>query len=183
MDADLERSALEAVQRGDRGAFPDFVKRHDRWVRGVIYGVLGDSDRVDDVAQQVWSSVWERLGELRDADRWRSWLYRMAHNAAIDAGRDQTRRRKKKLKLLQEPPGPLVAPAPTGAMVDDERHRAVWEAIGSLPAHYREPFVLRHLEGWSYQQIGDLMDMPVDTVETRLVRARRMLRERLAGKV
>ena len=52
-------------------------------------------------------------------------------------------------------------------------------AINGLPALYREPFVLRHMNGWGYQQIAEVMDLPVDTVETRLVRARRLLREAL----
>ena len=59
----------------------------------------------------------------------------------------------------------------------------VLEAIRALPALYREPFVLRHLNDWSYQEIGDVMGMPVDSVETRLVRARRFLREALKDKL
>ena len=56
-------------------------------------------------------------------------------------------------------------------------------AIQALPALYREPFVLRHVNVWSYRQIAEMMNMPVDSVETRLVRARRFLRESLKGKV
>jgi RNA polymerase sigma-70 factor (ECF subfamily) len=52
-----------------------------------------------------------------------------------------------------------------------------------LPAIYREPFALRHLEGWTYAEIGTVLDLPLETVETRLVRARRLLREMLSGKV
>jgi RNA polymerase sigma-70 factor (ECF subfamily) len=59
----------------------------------------------------------------------------------------------------------------------------VLEAIQALPALYREPFVMRHLNGWTYSEIADVMGMPVDSVETRLVRARRFLRESLKDKV
>jgi RNA polymerase sigma-70 factor (ECF subfamily) len=59
----------------------------------------------------------------------------------------------------------------------------VIEAIKALPALYREPFVLRHVQDWSYRQIAETMGIPVDTVETRLVRARRHLRAALDGKV
>jgi RNA polymerase sigma-70 factor (ECF subfamily) len=65
-------------------------------------------------------------------------------------------------------------------VVEAERQDRVLSAIQGLPAIYREPFVLRHLNDWSYQQIADLMGLPVDSVETRLVRARRLLREALA---
>jgi RNA polymerase sigma-70 factor (ECF subfamily) len=67
--------------------------------------------------------------------------------------------------------------------VTNERHEAVLDAVASLPALYREPFVLKHLEGWSYRQIGEALGLPTDTVETRLVRARRRLRQKLAGEV
>ena len=58
-----------------------------------------------------------------------------------------------------------------------------YPAIAGLPVLYREPFVLRVLEGWSYEQIGEALRLPKDTVETRLVRARRLLRERLQGRL
>ncbi|MDO8630448.1 MAG: sigma factor-like helix-turn-helix DNA-binding protein, partial [Phycisphaerales bacterium] len=59
----------------------------------------------------------------------------------------------------------------------------VLSAIMALPAIYREPFVLRHMNDWSYRRISDVMGLPVDTVETRLVRARRLLREVLVGRI
>ena len=58
---------VEAVRGGDRYAFTELVGRENGWVRGVIFGVLGDADRVDDVAQQVWTAVWQRIASLRDA--------------------------------------------------------------------------------------------------------------------
>lgn len=170
---------MKAVQLGDRRAFEDFLRTQDRWVRGVILGVLGDPSRVDDVAQQVWLTVWQRASELRDVQRWKPWLYRMAYNAAIDAGRDVSRRRAQSLSSGVAD----AAIAADAQPVDVEERRLVLDAVLSLPAIYREPFVLRHVNGWSYQQIAEVMDMPVDSVETRLVRARRMLREVLRDKV
>ncbi len=179
---------IEAARAGDRYAFAELMRGHGRWVRGVIFGVLGDGDCVDDVAQQVWTGVWQRIGELRDARRFRPWLYRLARNAAIDAGRSITRRR----NHMREPGGEIgisqqrsSAPAatPDGDLAQQERHQEVFAAIRGLPALYREPFVLRHLNGWSYSRIAEVMGMPVDSVETRLVRARRLLRDRLKNKV
>ena len=72
---------------------------------------------------------------------------------------------------------------PDGTLVSDEQHGEVLNAILALPALYREPFVLRHLNGWTYREIADVMGMPVDSVETRLVRARRLLRESLKDKL
>ncbi len=182
---DAEEPVVEAIRGGDRYAFAEFVRRHNGWVRGAIYGVLGERDRVDDVAQQVWTAVWQRIEELRDARRWRPWLYRLARNAAIDAGRDVSRRRDGMQRLRSESgeprgsssPQPPSAKTPDRELAGREQHEEVLAAIQALPPLYREPFVLRHLNGWTYNRIAELMGMPVDSVETRLVRARRLLRE------
>ena len=177
-----EEPVIEAVRAGDRYAFTEFVRRNDRWVRSVIYGVLGRREQVDDVAQQAWTCVWQRVGELKDDRRWRSWLYRLAKNAAIDAGREVTRRRGLVSGAAEET-RPRAAESPSEGMVDREQGEVVLDAVRGLPAIYREPFVLRHVNGWSYRQIGELMGLPVDTVETRLVRARRQLRDALKDKI
>lgn len=181
-EIDPDLAAIEATRRGDRSAFDQLVRRHGGWVKGVIYGVLGNGDRTEDVAQQVWQSAWGRIGDLRSVGQWRTWLYRLARNAAVDAGREQTRRRKLAKQAADNPSIRQMA-APDSQVIGDERHRAVMDAIGGLTAIYREPFVLRHLEGWSYQQIAETMDLPIATIETRLVRARQLLRATLTGKV
>lgn len=177
-----EEPVIEAIQGGDRYAFSEFMGRHSEWVRGVIFGVLGRAEAVEDVSQQVWLLVWQRIGKLQDARRWRTWLYRTARNAAIDTGRDTTRRRDRTRKLAEQPI-PVSALGPDRRLVAQEKHQEVLEAIGSLPAIYREPFVMRHMNGWSYARIAEVMGMPVDSVETRLVRARRFLRATLKDTV
>ena len=182
-ESEVEVPVIEAVRAGDRYAFSELVRRQGRWVRGVVFGVLGDRDCVDDVVQQVWTAVWQRISELREADRWRPWLYRMARNAAIDAGRDVTRRRAQARALAVELPARMPSQRAVAGAEGDELHREVVAAIQALPAIYREPFVMRHLNGWSYADIADVMSMPVDSIETRLVRARRFLRDALKDKV
>lgn len=179
---DAEEPVIEAIRAGDRYAFGELMRRHNGWVRGVIFGVLGERDAVDDVAQQTWTTVWQRIGELRDVRRWRPWVYRLARNAALDAGRDTARRRNRARRLASHPP-PVSAKAPDGDLVGREQHQVVIAAVQALPAIYREPFVLRHLNGWSYRRIADVMGMPIDSVETRLVRARRFLRAALKDEV
>lgn len=174
---------VRAMLAGDQGAFDEFVRSQDRLVRGVIYGILGDADRVDDVSQQVWATVWQQIGTLQDAACWKSWLYRMARNAALDAGREITRRRKLSRAVAEQARPSVDGRANHGSTVSDEQRDMLMDAVKSLSALYREPFVLRHLEGWSYRQIADMLDMPIDTVETRLVRARRQLREALKGRL
>ena len=85
--------------------------------------------------------------------------------------------------LRHDPPAKTGFRTPPDELIGEEQRNLVLDAVQSLPALYREPFVLRHLEDWSYREIGELLELPVDTVETRLVRARRLLREMLQGKV
>lgn len=171
---------VEAAQQGDEFAFGELLRRQDRWVRGVVMGVLGDRDRLDDVAQQVWTTVWQKIGSLKDTARWRPWLYRIARNAAVDACRASSSRRELPVGEFGDSGTDAT---PVTHLVTGEKDAAVRSAIESLPPLYREPFVLKHIDGWSYREIAKLMDIPVDTVETRLVRARRLLRSALKGKI
>lgn len=172
---------IAAARRGDRSAWDALIQRHDRWVRGVVFSTLGRPALVEDVAQQVWTQVWQQIGTLVDASKWKSWLYRLARNAAIDSGKADRRRRDLAQPLSEGIDAASDQPSPTQAAVGSERMQQILAAVQSLPAIYREPFVLRHLEDWTYAQIGDVLDLPVDTIETRLVRARRLLREALRG--
>lgn len=178
---EVDQSLIAAAQRGERSALDAFVRRNDRWVRSVIYTTCGSTPHADDIAQQIWMRVWEQIGTLVEIARWRGWLYMLARNAAIDAGQKSSRLRKRQASLPDN--GEHVAtqseePALRIARAEDERR--ILNAIKGLPTIYREPFMLRHLEEWSYARIGEALNLPVDTVETRLVRARRMLRETLA---
>ena len=90
VSATLDTHALGQLvaeaQQGDRSAADRLIRGHDRWVRSIVYSVTGRVDLVDDVAQQVWTRVWQRLDTLREPRRMRSWLYNIARNASIDAG-------------------------------------------------------------------------------------------------
>lgn len=181
---DAEGLVIEAIRQGDPEAMAELMRRHGRWVRGIIFGANGRLDEVDDVAQRVWMQVWRQARNLDDPSRWRVWLYRIARNAATDAARQRQRQRSFIGNLVER-----VWSRPTSArpadeqLAGEEQRRRMLEAIAALPDLYREPFVLRHLEDYSYQQIADVLGLPVDTVETRLVRARRLLRQRLSGKL
>lgn len=176
---DADQDLIAAAQRGERSALDLLVRRHDRWVRRVVYANVGNGTAVDDIVQTVWSTVWKQIGTLVDRDRWLGWLYRLARNAAIDAGQKAGRERRRHVALADANSVVSRCPEPIEGIRRAERRRRVLDAIEGLPAIYREPFVLRHLEDWSYAQIGEALSLKLDTVETRLVRARRLLREAL----
>lgn len=183
LELDAAVATIEQAQRGSHEAADRLVRENEGWVRGVIYGVTGRANLVDDIAQQVWTQVWERLGSLKDPRRLRSWLYTVARHAAIDAGQAARRRQTVGLEQVADPATSPRWHDPVGLAGGDELHAQLLQAVEALPALYREPFVLRHLEEWSYAEIGELLGLPVETVETRLVRARRLLREALKDKV
>ena len=185
LDADAIANLVADARGGCRVAADRLVREHDHWVRSVIFGVTGRADRVDDIAQQVWAQAWERLESLRDPRYLRSWLYRIARNTAIDLGKARRRRAQQELQTeaTADEFADAETPTPLRLTIGDETQQTIMQAIQGLPLLYREPFVLRHMQDWSYAEIGALLELPVETVETRLVRARRLLRESLRGKL
>jgi len=183
VDVETAHALVGQAQRGSRVAADRLVREHEGWVRSVVYGVTGRRDLVDDVVQQVWTQVWQRLGSLSDPRRLRAWLYAVARNAAIDASQDRRRRSAVALDAVADRLGDAQACNPLRSAAADELRETLLRAVEALPALYREPFALRHLEDWSYAEIGELLGLSVETVETRLVRARRLLREMLGGKL
>lgn len=184
IDAESVRLLVAEAQHGSRAAAERLIRQHESWVRSAIYAVTGRVDQVDDIAQEVWLRVWQRLGTLDNPKRLRPWLYAIARNAALDA-RFADRRRQTLVSRLDGQAGTSAdgQVGPAGVASGKELRAAVLQAVQALPALYREPFVLRHLEDWSYAEIGETLSLSVETVETRLVRARRLLREMLQGKV
>lgn len=183
LDSSALRAMVSGAQQGNRSAADQLVREHEGWVRSVIYGVTGRPDLVDDISQQVWAQVWTRLPSLKEPERLRSWLYAVARNAAIDLCQAYKRRQAPSLEGIADGLHDERLRPPANAIAGDELHRTLLRAVEALPALYREPFVLRHLEDWSYQEISAMLGLPLETVETRLVRARRLLRELLKGKV
>ncbi len=186
MDAALIGRLVALAQRGDRRAADHLVREHDGWVRSAIYAVVGRPDLVDDIAQQVWLRVWERLDTLQNPARLRPWLYAIARRTALDMHAEHERHRSRATSLAAEAMALEDSPSqrrPPQTLSEREQREALLAAVRGLPAIYREPLALRHLQDWSYAEIAELLGISVETVETRLVRARALLRESLEGRV
>jgi RNA polymerase sigma-70 factor (ECF subfamily) len=184
VDAEATRLLVAEAQKGDRVAADRLIREHEAWVRSAIYAVTGRSDVIDDIAQQVWARVWQRLDTLESPQQLRPWLYTVARNTALDAAFAQRRQRNRAGPLDGDARLPDTRTAgPSGTTLRGELRATILGAVQALPALYREPFVLRHLEEWTYAEIAEALGLTIETVETRLVRARRLLREMLQGKV
>jgi len=163
----------------EKQALEQIIALHERWVRSVVLAVTGRPDDVDDVTQQVWMQMWRRRDQLASITDLRKWLYAMARNAAIDAGRSTTRRRglwRRVKELWKHDRSPR---RPEAELISDERQRITMSAIESLGEKYRTVLVLRVWRDMSYEEIAQTLDITPQAVETRLVRARRMLRAKL----
>jgi len=143
--------------------------------------MLNDYDASLDVTQEVFIKVYKSLSRYSSDYKFSTWLYRIAHNAAID----YIRRNSKKLQSLETEGKEgayelqLESPRPTP---EDDREKSEWRTeiesvVKCLPSAYRELIVLRHGEDLSYAEIAEITNLPLGTVKNRLFRAREMMRE------
>jgi RNA polymerase sigma-70 factor, ECF subfamily len=180
------RSKVLAAIRGDAEAVRALWQENRRWVAAVLLAHKPRETELDDLLQDVAMTFVRTISRLRDEATLRPWLRTVAINAARAAGRD-TRRRRAKLgwQVAGTEPGDEPresTPVPRGDEPEEttERREQTGRLIrlaARLPDGYREPLILKCVRGMSDRQIGTLMGLPETTIETRIARGRRMLRE------
>ncbi len=179
------RTNSERAIAGDPQALRVVWENNRRWLAAAILAHKPRSADLEDLLQDVAVKVVRRIGEVRDPATLRPWMRAIAINAARTAGRTRTRRLRLVKPVDNDPDKALAANpgdqpgATTEGSINAEEGRRAMAAANRLPEEYREPLLLRCVRGMSYKQIADLMGVPVTTVETRLARARRMVREEL----
>lgn len=176
-DTRLIRSAVA----GDPDAVRLAWERHRRWVAALILAYKPRETDLEDLLQDVAMAFVRRVHELRDPAALKPWLRSVAINAARLAGRKQTLGRKhgRRLHLLVEQDS-AAPPTPDVAAAQREDARRLLDLAMGLPETYREPLLLRCMHGMSYREIGEITGLPETTIETRIARGRRMLREQAA---
>lgn len=164
--SDPDDILIRRATDGDREALGALWERHRGWLAALLTAHVDGSEEVDDVLQDVAMTMVGRLGEIRSRGAFRAWLRSVAVNRACD------RRRRQRPVSLE----PDTRPAPQVQVGDAER---VTACLKALPVDLREVLVLRAVDGLSQREIAATLEVPETTVETRLVRARRKLRESL----
>jgi RNA polymerase sigma-70 factor, ECF subfamily len=178
--AGSEAELVSRAQRGERNAFSELVSIHAQGVRNVIYRMCGDVQIAEDAAQETFIQAWLHLSTYRPQTSLRSWLYRIAVNAATD----MLRKEKRILpNALEDLPLRDPQPGPEARFSQQERTALVQRAISSLPEASRAVLVLREYEGMSYHEIAEALDIPVGTVMSRLNYARKLLKDKLEAKL
>lgn len=170
---------------GDVKAFELLVARHARLAGAVATSVMGDYDLARDVVQEAFVKVLEGLGALSDRGSFKGWLRNVVRTTALD----HLRRKKVVGRAAEALPGhdddggpalPAPGVTPDDLLEQDELRARVRDEVALLPESQREVVLLKYLDGRSYEEIAELTGLTVNTIESRLFRARTTLRRRLA---
>lgn len=163
---------------GDADAVHALWHTHRRWVAAILLAHKPREAEVDDLLQEVAMSLVKNIQTLNDPAAVKPWLRTIAINLARSSGRRQ-RVVKKTLPILAAGAQRTADLNESADEPGDDRGRRALELTSRLPPEYREPLILRAVRGMSYRQIADVMGVPMTTIETRLARARRMLKEEM----
>jgi RNA polymerase sigma-70 factor (ECF subfamily) len=166
------------IVSADAGADREFEERlrdSSGLAFSIAYGVLRNREDAEEVAQDAFARAFRRFGQLRDRDRFRSWLTRMTWRLAIDRWRADRRRVAREQTTADEP----LASSTEDLVVARERSAAVWRAIDDLPDKLRIALVLAAIEGHDTREVARLLEIPEGTVKSRLFLARKTLADAL----
>jgi RNA polymerase sigma-70 factor (ECF subfamily) len=174
-----DKALVRQAQRGNPEAFAELVTRHQRYVYNLAYRLLQDTDEAEDLAQEAFLRAWRGLDNFRGEARFTTWLYRIVTNLCynrlhslrrqlVDADVDDVDSLASPLD--QEPPAVVEAA---------ERRAFLHRHIADLPAKYQVVITLFYLQEFSYQEIAQVLDLPLGTVKTHLFRARERLKRQI----
>lgn len=166
---------------GEPAAFGELVLRYQDRLYNSLFRVLGSAEDARDAVQDAFVQAFMKLDTFRGSSAFYTWLYRIAFNQAMSHARRQ--RPTRSLDGERADGGREVAdrqPPPDARLDLSERAVQVQRALAELSAEYRTVIVLREMDGCKYEEIAEILELPVGTVRSRLFRARLELRDRLA---
>ena len=176
-DSELVVSAIS----GGSESFEELVHRYQRPITGYVFRILGNYEASLDVTQEVFIKVYNSLTKYSDQYKFSTWIYRIAHNAAID----HIRRNNITAQSIEaeNADGTFQLQIESKEPTPEQHHeRSEWRTeidavVRTLPPAYRDLIVLRHGRDLSYDEIAEVTSLPLGTVKNRLFRAREMMRE------
>jgi RNA polymerase sigma-70 factor (ECF subfamily) len=184
-DRDQDAAAISQVLAGNPGAFEELVRKYDRRIYRVTLAITQNKEDAEDAMQDAFLKALEHLDQFAGEARFSTWLTRIAVNEAL-----QRLRRRSRFESLEEPVevGDSLVPQqveewrpnPEQLYEREELRDLLERAIAALPAIYRTVLVLRDVEHLSNEEAAEALDLTVAAVKSRLLRARLMMRDRLA---
>jgi RNA polymerase sigma-70 factor (ECF subfamily) len=185
--SDQDLAALAA--RGREGAFRELLVRYERPVFSLVFRMVRDRNLAEDLAQEAFIRAFNAIHSYKSSYKFSNWIFKIANNHTIDylrkrkldtvsihgsphaTSEDEKSRTALNLQSTDETPAEYVENRELGGQIED--------AIAELRPEYRTVILLRHVEGHSYDEIADIMELPLGTVKTYLHRARGELKESL----
>lgn len=171
---------------GREECFEELVGRYQRPIVAYAYRLVGDYDAALDLTQEVFIKIYSSLARYRPEYKFSTWIYKIAHNAAIDHLRRRAHARSATESFVGEnefPAGENFASVPAASLLTPEqeseraeRRAEIETVVQTLPAAYRELIVLRHAHDLNYDEIAEITNLPLGTVKNRIFRAREMMR-------
>src|SRR3954463_31882 len=182
-----DHSLIEATKRGDESAFAEIVHRYRNPIVNYLYRFLNDYEEAVDLAQETFVRVYFAIDRYHTGFAFSTYIYRIATNLAISELRKRKRRRILSLTgLFQSDHDEAIEFQPTDerslpdeTLVEDEKSKVIARAIAALPEKYRIAVILRDIEGRSYEEIAEIMELGLGTTKSRINRGRGLLKEKL----
>lgn len=185
-DKTLEKSLIERCKKGDIGAFNELVELYEKRVFNFAFRMSGNYDDANDVAQEAFIRVFNSINTFRGEANFTTWLYRIVTNVYLDERKKQKSHLHTSLEEYIELEENAVTrqieaegPLPAEVAEEAERNGVLHRAIQELPEYQRVMVVLYHTQNKSYEEIAEIMKLPIGTVKSRLNRARLALKEKL----
>ena len=178
MNEDVE--LIDACLCGDSASFGQLVTKYQNRLFNTLCHVVSSPEEAEDVVQEAFVQAFVKLATFKRNSAFYTWLYRIAFNTAISRGR--RKRPEVSVEATRDAIGdePMDAnEAATERVLREERAVQIHQALGELSDEHRSILVLREMEDLSYDEIAEILDLPVGTVRSRLHRARTQMRDQL----
>ncbi|TCT19652.1 RNA polymerase sigma factor (sigma-70 family) [Melghiribacillus thermohalophilus] len=167
---------IKKIKSGNQQALRLLIEKYKQHIFKITYSVVKDLQEAEDLTQEVFLKMMDALPSY-ESRGFKSWLSRIAFNTAIDAYRKKKRKHEELTAFEEDAFHPIQEESAEWAVIDTERKRNIEQAIGEMPESYRTIVKAHYLEGKSYQEIGEEFHLAKKTVEMRLYRARKWMRE------
>ncbi|MFC1568908.1 sigma-70 family RNA polymerase sigma factor [bacterium] len=182
MEKEEIQNHIERAIQGDENAYEALLKRYERGIYNMIYQMVKNREETEDLVQETFIKAFNALESYNNQFAFSTWLYKIAFNNCIDSIRKRKLKTYPLDKPIQTKEGQVQqeirddSSSPEKEMLFAEKRKQVNEAIGCLPAKYKKVIILRHQEERSYEEISEIMKIPLGTVKARIFRAREMLK-------